>query len=68
MADIRAFKALRPRKDLTSTIASLPYDVFNKEEARSYALSHKGCFLAIDRPETFFPEDYDMYAREVYEK
>lgn len=68
MADIIPFKALRPREDLIEKIAALPYDVYNREEAREKVKDDTYSFLRIDRPETQFPQDYDMYAPEVYEK
>ncbi|MCB6803650.1 DUF1015 family protein, partial [Enterocloster bolteae] len=34
MSIIRPFKGIRPRADLASAIAALPYDVYNSEEAR----------------------------------
>ncbi|MBO5209146.1 MAG: DUF1015 domain-containing protein [Lachnospiraceae bacterium] len=68
MADIIPFKAIRPRTDLVEKIAALPYDVYSREEAREKVKDDKHSFLRIDRPETQFPEDYDMYAPEVYEK
>lgn len=68
MADIRPFRAYRPVREKTAEIASLPYDVFSREEARTYVSGHPGSFLAIDRPETQFPEDTDMYAPKVYQE
>ncbi|WP_026526483.1 DUF1015 domain-containing protein [Butyrivibrio sp. VCD2006] len=68
MADVRAFAAYRPGSDVASRVAALPYDVYNREEARVEVLREPLSFLAIDRPETQFPEDYDMYAEEVYQK
>lgn len=68
MADIIPFKAIRPRTDLVEKIAALPYDVYSREEAREKVKGDTYSFLRIDRPETQFPEDYDMYAPEVYEK
>lgn len=68
MADIIPFKALRPREDLAAKIAALPYDVYNRKEAREKVAGDPYSFLRIDRPETQFPEDYDMYAPEVYDK
>ncbi|MCM1261191.1 MAG: DUF1015 family protein [Butyrivibrio sp.] len=68
MADIIPFKALRPREDLVEKIAALPYDVYSREEARRKVEGDFYSFLRIDRAETQFPEDYDMYAPEVYEK
>ncbi len=68
MADIRPFLAIRPQKDKVSKIAALPYDVYNRQEARAVVEKNPESFLAIDRPETFFEEGHDMYAKEVYEK
>ena len=68
MADIRCFRALRPTKALAEQIAALPYDVYNRAEARSFVQDHPLSFLKIDRPETFFPAGYDLYAPEVYQK
>ncbi len=68
MANIRTFKALRPAERFADRVAALPYDVYNREEARKAALKDRLSFLNIDRPETQFPEEYDMYAPEVYEK
>lgn len=68
MATIKPFKCLRPSESRVSAIAALPYDVYNRREARAYVEKHPGTFLAIDRPETQFPEDHDIYAEDVYEK
>ena len=68
MANIKPFRAIRPRADLAERIAALPYDVYNRKEAREAVSGDEYTFLRIDRPETQFPEDYDMYAPEVYEK
>lgn len=68
MADIIPFRAVRPRADLADRIAALPYDVYNRKEARDAVKGDDYTFLRIDRPETQFPEGYDMYAPEVYEK
>ena len=35
MAVIRPFKALRPTKEKSQLVASVPYDVVNREEART---------------------------------
>lgn len=68
MADIRPFRAIRPRVDLVTEIAALPYDVYSRKEAYELMKGNTRSFLRIDRPETQFPEDYDMYAEEVYQK
>ncbi|MEE8815270.1 MAG: DUF1015 family protein [Lachnospiraceae bacterium] len=68
MADIRPFRAYRPAPGLESTIAALPYDVFSRKEAKTYVDAHPGTFLAIDRPESQFPDSVDTYDDRVYRK
>ncbi len=68
MSTVRPFAAIRPDEQYVARIAALPYDVYNRAEARIQAASDPMTFLRIDRPETNFPEDYDMYAPEVYQK
>ena len=68
MADIKTFTAIRPKQELVAQIAALPYDVYSRAEAREAVQGHPHTFLRIDRPETQFSENCDMYAPEVYEK
>lgn len=68
MADVKPFRAVRPDKDKAGHIAALPYDVMNTAEAKAEIEREPLSFLAIDRPETAFPDGYDMYAPEVYDK
>ena len=68
MATVKPFKAIRPNIDVVSEVAALPYDVYSRAEAREAVKGHPLSFLNIDRPETQFPEDQDMYAPEVYKK
>lgn len=68
MADIRPFCAVRPREGLEDRIAALPYDVYDRKEALAETEKNPMSFLRIDRAETQFPEDTDMYADCVYEK
>ncbi|MCR5417264.1 MAG: DUF1015 family protein [Pseudobutyrivibrio sp.] len=68
MALIVPFRAIRPTKEEAATIAALPYDVYNRKEAYEKVKEQPKSFLAIDRPETQFAEDVDMYSDEVYEK
>ena len=68
MALIRPFRAIRPREDLVSEVAALPYDVYSSGEAREAVKGHPLSFLNIDRAETQFPEGTDIYSGEVYEK
>lgn len=68
MAEIRTFCAVHPAEGLASKLAALPYDVYSRDEAREQVKKAPESFLAIDRPETQFPKDQDMYAPEVYQK
>ena len=68
MAVIRPFACVRPAKDLVSKVAALPYDVYNREEARNEVKKNPLSFLAIDRPDTFFPDTVGSYEPCVYEK
>ena len=68
MAIVRPFQAVRPDKKYVRQIAALPYDVYNREEARVVVQENPWSFLAIDRAETSFPKDADIYGEWVYEK
>lgn len=68
MAKVNPFRAVRPRADLADRIAALPYDVYSRQEAYEKVQGDPYTFLRIDRPETQFAREYDMYAPEVYEK
>lgn len=68
MVTIRPFRALRPAAAYAEQIAALPYDVYSRAEAREQVQDRALSFLNIDRPETQFPADFDMYSAPVYEK
>ncbi len=68
MSTINPFKAVRPAAGLSDQVAALPYDVYNREEAKAAVEGKPLSFLNIDRPETMFEDGYDMYAPEVYRK
>ncbi len=68
MADVKPFKAIRPREGLEQRIAALPYDVYNREEAKQEVIREPLSFLRVDRAETQFADDVDMYADCVYQK
>ncbi|ETP71699.1 hypothetical protein UYO_2320 [Lachnospiraceae bacterium JC7] len=68
MAVVKPFKAIRPNREAVSEVAALPYDVYSRQEAREAVKGHPLSFLNIDRPETQFPEDFDMYSDEAYNK
>ncbi len=68
MAIIKPFCAIRPRKELASQIAALPYDVYNRKEACEKVKGDSYSFLRIDRAETQFGDEVDTYDDRVYAK
>lgn len=68
MAEIRPFVCVRPAEELASRVAALPYDVYNRQEAKEEVQREPLSFLKIDRAETNFDDSVDTYAPEVYEK
>lgn len=68
MATIKPFKSVRPREELASRVAALPYDVYNREEALEEVLKEPLSFLKVDRAETQFAKDFNPYDAKVYEK
>jgi len=63
------FPAIRPDdNDLACSIASLPYDVINTDEARVLAARNPDSFLRVVRSEIDLPEDTDPYAEIVYQQ
>lgn len=68
MAEIKAFKAIRPKNELVNKVAALPYDVMNYEEAKQMAEGNPYSFLHIDRAEIDLEEGINPYDNRVYEK
>ena len=68
MANIKPFKAYRPAKGLEDKIAALPYDVYNRAEAKVVVENNPLSFLGIDRAETHFPDEVSTYDDKVYDK
>jgi len=68
MAIVKSFKCVRPDRELVEQVASLPYDVYDRKEAKEAVSGKPYAFLNIDRPETAFDENFDMYSREAYIK
>jgi uncharacterized protein (DUF1015 family) len=68
MAIIRPFRALRPAKEVAHLVASVPYDVVNREEAAELAKGNPLSFLRVTRSEIELPAETDPYDKIVYEK
>ncbi len=66
MATIKPFHSVRPREDVASRVAALPYDVYNRAEAKVEVEREPLSFLAIDRAETSLPDEVDTYDPQVY--
>jgi uncharacterized protein (DUF1015 family) len=68
MAELRKFRALRPKKGMEQKVASYPYDVVSSEEAREMVKGNPYSFLHVVKPEVDLPKGIDLYSDEVYEK
>ena len=68
MANIKPFRCTRPNKEVASRVAALPYDVYNREEAKVEAMKEPLSFLIIDRAETQLDDSIDTYDDSVYAK
>ena len=68
MAVVKAFKGIRPVKELASKIAALPYDVMSSDEAREMVIGNQYSFLHVDRPEIDLDPAIDIHDPKVYEK
>ena len=68
MAYIKPFKCVRPEKDIAGRVAALPYDVYNRSEAKKEVEREPLSFLKVDRAETSFDDSVDTYDERVYLK
>ncbi len=68
MAIVRPFMAVRPMSSMEDKIAALPYDVYNRKEAKEAVKDNPYSFLNIDRAETQFDDSVDTYDEKVYLK
>ncbi|MDO5539053.1 MAG: DUF1015 family protein [Eubacteriales bacterium] len=68
MAQIIPFLGICPRSDIAGRVAALPYDVYNRQEAKEETKREPLSFLRIDRAETQFGDDVDTYDPSVYKK
>lgn len=68
MADMKPFLCIRPAEGKAADIAALPYDVYNRKEAKEEVRQNPDSFLKIDRAETQFDDSVDTYDAQVYQK
>jgi len=65
LAKVYPFRALRPTEALASAVASVPYDVVNRAEARELGKDSRS-FLHVTKPEIDLDDSVDLYAPQVY--
>lgn len=68
MAVVKAFKGIRPAKELAPKVAELPYDVVDSDEARKIAEGNPYSFFHVSKAEIDMPVGTDIYAPAVYQK
>ncbi len=68
MAFVKPFLCIRPKEQYASRVAALPYDVYNRKEAKQEIMREPLSFLKVDRPETNFGEEVDTHDSIVYTK
>ncbi len=68
MAVIRPFKAVRPDARVAHLVASVPYDVVNREEAAELAKDNPINFLRVTRSEVELDTRVNAYSDKVYKK
>lgn len=68
MSKVKPFLCVRPKVQVVKEVAALPYDVYNRSEAKEVVSKEPLSFLRIDRAETNFDDSVDTYADEVYQK
>jgi len=59
---------LRPAEKIAHLVASVPYDVVNREEAANLAKGNPVSFLRVTRAEIEMKEKIDVYSQAVYQK
>lgn len=66
MARVKPFRALRPKAELADRVASVPYDVVSRDEARALAEGNALSYLYVTRPEIDLANDVDSHSDAVY--
>ncbi|MBQ4480303.1 MAG: DUF1015 domain-containing protein [Victivallales bacterium] len=68
MATVYPFCACLPKPDLASQVASLPYDVYTRAEARAAAEGNPLSFLRVTLADIELPDEVSSYDKVVYER
>ena len=64
---VKRFRAWRPAEEFVEEVASVPYDVVDREQATALAADKPNSFLHVVRAEIDLPEVEDLYSEIVYE-
>ena len=65
---VKRFRAWRPATEFVEEVASVPYDVVDRQQATELAANKPNSFLHVVRAEIDLPDVKDPYAEIVYEK
>lgn len=65
---VKAFAALRPTSEVAKEVASVPYDVVDRDEAAALVVGKPLTFLRVGRAEVTLPDEVDAYDSSVYEQ
>lgn len=68
MAVFKPFNALMPTPEKVASVAAVPYDVVNTDEAAALADGNSLSFLRVSRPEIELEKGIDLHSDAVYEK
>ena len=68
MVKVKAFKGIRPPKQMAATVSARPYDVLSSEEARAEAQGLPQSLYHINKPEINFPVGISEYDERVYQE
>ncbi|MBR6471767.1 MAG: DUF1015 domain-containing protein [Victivallales bacterium] len=68
MATVYPFCACLPKPELASQVASLPYDVYTRAEARATAEGNPLSFLRVTLSDIELPDEVSSYDATVYER
>ena len=64
---IKPFRGLKPTKALASQVASPPYDVLSRAEAKEIAQGNPYSFLHINKPDIDVSDELDQFDPTVYQ-
>ena len=66
MPRVKPFRAVRPPVAKAASVASVPYDVIDRDEAVVLAAGNSESFLHVVRPDIDLPPETDPYADAIY--